>query len=273
MLEDLITYDSGVPGLELAKLIDLSVLFLFGMLRVGAFLMAAPIFGARFIPLQVRIVASVILTIPVIAYAEMPTIEALTSPAGVGMVIGELALGASAGLILMIFFAAAVVAGDRIATTAGLGFAAQVDPASGATAPVISQLFSLGLLVLFLSVDGHLTVLRLIFDSYIHIPPGTVFDFSGIAQAGIAAGGEMFAHAARLMMPVVSVLLLVNMGIGVMTRSAPQLNIFSFGFPLTLSVTMVLLYLGAPVLGLAMDKLIDAAIQALTLMMTGAANG
>jgi flagellar biosynthetic protein FliR len=72
---------------------------------------------------------------------------------------------------------------------------------------------------------------------------------------------------------VVSVLLLVNMGIGVMTRSAPQLNIFSFGFPLTLSVTMVLLYLGAPVLGLAMDKLIDAAIQALTLMMTGAANG
>lgn len=83
----------------------------------------------------------------------------------------------------------------------------------------------------------------------------------------------MFAHAARLMMPVVSVLLLVNMGIGVMTRSAPQLNIFSFGFPLTLSVTMVLLYLGAPVLGLAMDKLIDAAIQALTLMMTGAANG
>lgn len=273
MMDGLITYDAGVPGIEIGQLLDLALMYLFAMLRVGAFIIAAPVFGARFIPLQVRIIMSVLLTLPVIAYAPMPPIEVLTSTRVVGMVLGEIALGASAGLILTIFFAASVVAGDRIATTAGLGFAAQVDPVSGATAPVISQLFSLGLLVLFLSVDGHLTVLRLIMDSYIHIPPGTVFDFSGIAQAGIAAGGEMFAHATRLMMPVVSVLLLVNMGIGVMTRSAPQLNIFSFGFPLTLSVTMVLLYLGAPVLGLAMDKLLDAAIEALTLMMTGVANG
>ena len=272
-MEGFVTYDSGVPGLELGQVLDFALMYLFAMLRIGAFVVAAPVFGARFIPLQVRIIMSVMLTIPVMAYAPMPPIEVLTSKRIVGMVLGEIALGASAGLILTIIFGASVVAGDRIATTAGLGFAAQVDPASGSTAPVISQLFSLGLLVLFLSVDGHLTVLRLILDSYIHIPPGSVFDFSAVAQAGIAAGGEMFAHAARLMMPVVSVLLLVNMGIGVMTRSAPQLNIFSFGFPLTLSVTMVLLYLGAPVLGLAMDKVIEAAIEALTQMMTGVANG
>jgi flagellar biosynthetic protein FliR len=273
MFIDLVTYDSGVPGIEISRLLDILLLFMFAKIRIGAFIMAAPITGARFVPVQVRIVTSVILTIPVMAYADLPTVEALTSPAIVGMVLGEIALGASAGLILSIFFAAATVAGDRIATTAGLGFAAQVDPTNGATAPVISQLFSLGLLVLFVSTDSHLTAFRLVLDSYNHIPPGTVFDFSGIAQAGIDAGGHMFAHAAKLMMPVVSVLLLVNMGIGVMTRSAPQLNIFSFGFPLTLSVTMVLLYLGAPVMGLAYDKLIEAAIDALTQMLTGAANG
>jgi flagellar biosynthetic protein FliR len=273
MLGEMITYDAGVPGMELTQLMDLALLYLFAMLRIGAFVMASPVFGARFIPLQVRIVASVVLTIPVMAYAQLPSIEVLTSTAIVGMVLGEVALGASAGLLLTIFFGASVIAGDRIATTAGLGFAAQVDPTNGSTAPVISQFFSMALLVLFVATDGHLTALRLILDSYIHIPPGQVFDFSGVAQAGVAAGGEMFAHGARLMMPVVSVLLLVNMGIGVMTRSAPQLNIFSFGFPLTLSVTIVLLYLGAPVLGLAMDKLLDAALDALAQMITGVANG
>ena len=272
-MEGLVTYESGVPGLELGAALDMALLFLFSMLRIGAFIVSAPVFGAKFVPLQVRIIMSVMLTLPVMAYVELPSIEQLTSTALVGMVLGELALGLSAGLLLTIFFSAAVVAGDRIATTAGLGFASQVDPASGATAPVISQLFSLGLMVLFVANDGHLTVLRLMLDSYNHIPPGTVFDLSLLAQSGIAAGGEMFTYGAKLMMPVITVLLLVNMGIGVMTRSAPQLNIFSFGFPLTLSVTMVLLYLGAPVMGMAMDKLLEAAINALTQMMLGAANG
>lgn len=272
-MEGLISYDAGVPGLELGALLDLALLFLFAMLRIGAFIISAPVFGAKFVPLQVRIIMSVMLTMPVMAYAPMPSIEQLTGTGVIGMALGELALGLSAGLLLTIFFSAAVVAGDRIATTAGLGFAAQVDPASGATAPVISQLFSLGLMVLFVAGDGHLTVLRIMLDSYQYIPPGSVFDFSLLAQSGIAAGGAMFSYGAKLMMPVIAVLLLVNMGIGVMTRSAPQLNIFSFGFPLTLSVTMVLLYLGAPVMGMAMEKLLQAAIEALTQMMTGVANG
>ncbi len=268
-----ISYDSGVPGVEMGKAVEMSVLYLFAMLRIGGFIIAAPVFGARFIPLQVRIVTSVILTLPVMSYAELPDVEALLNTSAVGLILGELAIGVSAGLLLMIFFSAAVMAGDRIAATAGLGFAAQVDPASGAQAPVVGQLFSLALMVFFVASDSHLVALRVILDSYIYIPPGSVFDTGILIQSGIAAAGEMFAFAARLMMPVVTVLLLVNMGIGVITRSAPQLNIFSFGFPLTMTVTIVLLYLGAPVMATAMDRLIEASVDALMQMMTEAANG
>ena len=272
-MNDLITYDAGIPSMALTEVLDFSLQYLFAMLRVGAFVIAAPVFGAKFVPLQVRIMMAVGLTIPVMSYAQLPSVEALTSPSAIGMILGEIVLGLSAGLLLTIFFSAAVVAGDRIATTAGLGFAAQVDPATGSTAPVISQLLSLGLMVLFVASDGHLVALRIMLDSYIYIPPGTAFDIELLMQAGIAAGGEMFLYGAKLMMPVVAVLLLVNMGIGVITRSAPQLNIFSFGFPLTLGVTMVLLYLGAPIMGMAMDKLLDASIDALMQLMTEVANG
>lgn len=272
-MEGLITYDAGVPGIELGAALNLTVQFLFAMLRIGGFVIAAPVFGAKFVPLQVRILMSVILTIPVMGYATLPSVDVLTSPAAIGLILGEIVLGLSAGLLLMIFFSAAVVAGDRIATTAGLGFASQVDPASGASAPVVSQLLGMGLMVLFVATDGHLVVLRIMLDSYIHIPPGTGYDFELLMQAGIAAGGQMFLYAAKLMMPVVAVLLLLNMGIGMITRSAPQLNIFSFGFPLTLGVTMVLLYLGAPIMGMAMDRLLNASIDALMQLMTGVANG
>ncbi|CUH68479.1 Flagellar biosynthetic protein FliR [Thalassovita gelatinovora] len=272
-MENLVSYDSGVPALQLGEALDMALLFLFAMLRIGGFIIAAPVFGARFIPLQVRIVTSVILTIPVMSFAELPDPEILLTSRGVGLILGELAIGISAGLLLMIFFSAAVMAGDRIASTAGLGFAAQIDPASGTQAPVVGQLFSLALMVFFVASDSHLVALRIMLDSYEFIPPGTLFDTGILIQSGIAAAGEMFGFAVRLMMPVVSVLLMVNMAIGVITRSAPQLNIFSFGFPLTMTVTIVLLYLGAPILGVAMDKLIEASIDALMQMMTEAANG
>ncbi|MDX1779695.1 MAG: flagellar biosynthetic protein FliR [Thalassovita sp.] len=272
-MEGFISYDSGVPGVEIGKAVEMSVLFLFAMLRIGGFVIAAPVFGARFVPLQVRIVMSVILTIPIVNYAELPAPGTLMQTQAVGLILGELAIGLTAGLLLMIFFSAAVMAGDRIAATAGLGFAAQIDPASGTQAPVVGQLFSLALMVFFVASDSHLVALRIILDSYVYIPPGSVFDTGILIQSGIAAAGEMFIFAVKLMMPVVSVLLMVNMAIGVITRSAPQLNIFSFGFPLTMTVTIVLLYLGAPILGMAMDKLIQASIDALMQMMTEAANG
>ncbi|GGC22614.1 flagellar biosynthetic protein FliR [Marivita lacus] len=260
MLGDLAASSTGVPGLELAALTDLGLQFLFAMLRIGAFVLSAPLFAARFVSLPVRIIISVCIALWIVQHVPMPDARDLASLQCVTWVLRELAIGLAAGLVLQIYFTAAVMAGDRIANTAGLGLAAQIDPSTGSQTPVIGQFFMLFLLAVFVAADGHLVAIRLVLQSYTLLPPGSSGSGLGFTDDGLAATGEMFTAAVRLMMPVVSVLLLLNIVIGVITRSSPQLNIFAFGFPLTMTVTLLLLFLTTVTLG---DALLDHMAQAL----------
>lgn len=262
-----------LPGLDLSALIGLLLQFLFAMLRIGAFMVAAPLFGGAFVPLPVRIVASVVLTLPVMALVDLPAPDTLATLAAVPMIVTELVIGLSAGLVLTVLFGAAAIAGDRIATTAGLGFASQIDPTSGGQTPVVSQIFALFLLAVFLAEDGHLVALRIVLDSYATAPAGTPLALGVLAVAGLDAAGRMFLLGMQLMLPAVSVLLLVNVVVGVLTRSAPQLNIFSFGFPVTLMAAIVLLFLGAPTMGVALSDLGQVANDALATMLGALSDG
>ena len=173
----------------------------------------------------------------------------------------ELAIGIGSGLILTIWFSAVLLAGEKIASSAGLGFAAQIDPDSGGQTPVVSKTFSLFLTVIFLSWNGHLVVLRAVADSYQFLPVGVMPNFPALVQGGIAAAGSMFFAATIIMLPLTAFLLAINLVIGVITRSAPQLNLFSFGFPISMLGIFVLLFLWVDVLGGAMDDLSHAASE------------
>jgi flagellar biosynthetic protein FliR len=273
MLPDLAPSATGLPGVELTQLTGLSLQFLFAMLRIGAFVLSAPLFAARFISLPVRIIISVCLTVPLMGQVPIPEPDALSSLSSVVIAFREMAIGLSAGMVLQILFAAAVMAGDRIANTAGLGLAAQVDPTSGSQSPVIGQFFMLFLLAIFVTEDGHLAAIRLILDSYRLIPIGTPIASAALLDAGLSAAPMMFANAAQLMMPVVSVLLLLNLVIGVITRSAPSLNLFAFGFPLTMTATLLLLFLTVTSLGPALSERVAQALQHLMQMLNGLPNG
>lgn len=261
--------DAALPALALSEVTGVLLQGLFAMLRVGAFVISAPLFAARFIPLPVRIIIAVVLTIPVISTVPMPAPEVLASLSVVPMIAVELALGLAAGLVLQILFASATMAGDWIAATAGLSFAAQMDPSTGGQSPVIAQLLFLLILGLFLAEDGHLAAIRLIVDSYAVIPPGGAIATGALTGAGLTAAGMLFRTAAALMLPVVSILLLVNVVIGVITRSAPQMNLFSFGFPLMLTTAIGLLFLTVPSLGHAMAGLFPRALDLLAGFLTG----
>jgi flagellar biosynthetic protein FliR len=273
MLSDLASSSTGVPGLELAELTDLGLQFLFAMLRIGAFVLSAPLFAARFISLPVRIIITVCIAIWILQHVPMPPARDLASLESVTWVLRELAIGLAGGMVLQIYFAAAVMAGDRVANTAGLGLAAQVDPATGSQTPVIGQFFMLFLLAIFVAADGHLLAIRLVLESYTLLPPGRPGLGAPLIQDGLDATGEMFRVAVRLMMPVVSVLILLNFVIGVITRSSPQLNIFAFGFPLTMTVTLLLLFLTTVILGDALLDHMAQALQHLAEMLGGGANG
>ena len=154
-----------------------------------------------------------------------------------------------------------MLAGEKIAASAGLGFAAQIDPDSGGQTPVVSKTFSLFLTVIFLSWNGHLVVLRAVADLYQFLPVGVMPNFPALVQGGIAAAGSMFFAATIIMLPLTAFLLAINLVIGVMARSAPQLNLFSFGFPISMLGIFILLFLWVDVLGGAMDDLSHTASE------------
>jgi len=141
----------------------------------------------------------------------------------------------------------------------GLGFASMVDPQNGQQAPVVSQLYTMTGTLIFLSLDGHLLLIKMLLDSFTSLPIGP----DGLTKADIWAiiawSSRMFAGGILLAMPLVISLLLVNIGFGVATRAAPQLNIFSVGFPVTLMLGLALIWLTFPnVLGQFSGMLTDA---------------
>ncbi len=262
-----------IPALGLSAVFDLLAQYMVAMLRLGAFMIASPVFGGRFIPLPIRILATAVIALPVMTQAPLPTPQAIADLRFVAVVMTELTIGVAAGLVLSILFGAASLAGDRIASTAGLGFAAQFDPAAGGQTPVVSQIFGLFLLSCFIGTEGHLTAIRLILDSYVTLPIGSSLNPAILVRAGLHAGGQMFVIASTMMLPVVSVLLILNVVIGVLTRSAPQLNVFSFGFPVTMMATMVLIYLFAPGLIISFEDLVATALITLADLIEALANG
>jgi flagellar biosynthetic protein FliR len=258
---------AGLPGVDLQFVVDLLLHYFVASLRIGSFLIAAPLFGARWLPLQVRIVLA--LSITAVVAVQLPNIDTtvITSPIGVMMMLVEVGIGLSAGLVLTILFSAVMLSGEKIATAAGLGFAAQVDPQTGGQTPVVSQTLYLFLTVLFLSVDGHLVAIATLMESYDILPIGASVAPQVLIGAGINAAGMMFVAATIIMLPIAMVLLMINISIGIITKSAPQLNLFSFGFPISLLAVFILLYFSTAGFGSSMVQLIDDSLAVLQTMI------
>ena len=253
----------ALPGLELQELFTFLVLILIASLRVGAFLISAPFFGGRMVPLQIRIVFSFCLGFWILGTLQFPQQSVLVGPKLILIVMQEIFIGLTVGLVLNICFAAASLAGEKIAATSGLAFASQVDPTGGGQSPVISQIFILFFIVVFFSVNGHLIVLGLIYKSFSLYPLGQLVNYGDLIAAGLSASDILFRSAAIIVLPIVIVLLFVNIAIGFITKSAPQLNLFSFGFPMTLIGAFLILFYSVDAISFAFKDLIQLIIDLL----------
>ena len=233
-------------------------LWMIAMIRPGAAFIAAPVFGAPAVPLQLRAVVALAIGIPALANTPfvMP-VDGVVSIDGFLMVAGEVLAGLALGFAVQIGFSAALVAGELIANAMGLGFAAMVDPASGAPSPALSQLLSLVAIFMFLSTGGHLTLAAIIVESYRALPPGEAWLGAKSIQGLVLFGGDLFAAGLAIALPVGFGVILVQLVMGMLARSAPQMNIFSVGLPATLMAGLVLMTIAMP----AMADGITAAIQ------------
>ncbi len=237
---------AGTVTFSEAQLTGFVLEFFWPFLRVGAMCMVAPLFGAALVPVRVRILLALAITAALVpGLPPPPPVEPL-SPAGFLISVNQIGIGIAAGLLVQMLFDAMVIAGQTISMGMGLGFAMMVDPQRGVSVVVLGQFFIILGTLMFLSMDGHLALVRLLADSFHSMPVG---------GGGIAAiqwrelalwGSRMFEGGLQIALPAVVALLAVNLAFGVMSRAAPTLNLFAVGFPVTMTLGFVILYRNVP---------------------------
>jgi flagellar biosynthetic protein FliR len=220
---------------------------MFVMLRIGGAFLAAPVFSAMATPLRVRLILTVGIAIGVTTTVDVAP-PPLTSLAGMAAAAGEVLAGLLIGFVLQLALAAALVAGEQIAAGAGLSFAALNDPQTGAMSPALSNFLMLFMTLLFLGLDGHLLLIQAVVASYAALPPGDAWPGPErlLAVAGFAT--QLFAGGMAIALPVVTALFALNLALGVLTRAAPQLNIFAVGIPVTITAGLLMLAVALPAL-------------------------
>ncbi len=220
--------------------------FVWPLFRIGAMLIAMPVFSMRAAPERTRLIVSLVVTMviwPVLP--EMPKIDMLSSQ-GFMVALQQIAIGLCTGFILQMVFATLVFAGQGVAMSMGLGFASMVDPQTGVQVPVIAQIYVMTSTLLFLVMDGHLLMIEMLVESFTTLPVSV----NGLEILDLWAlltwSSMIFSGGLLMTLPIVAGLLMVNVSFGVATRAAPQLNIFAVGFPVTLMLGMLMLWLTLP---------------------------
>jgi len=239
-------------------------------MRIGAMLMAAPVFGARLVPVRVRLALALTLAwiLSPVVYPDAMVIDPLTAE---GLMVGvqQVLIGLAMGFTLQMVFSAVVIAAQSIAMGMGLGFATAVDPQNGVQVPVVAQYYLTLATLIFLAMDGHLLLIRVLVDSFQSLP----VSLEGLSHDGLWAlvnwGGRMFAGAVLIALTAMTSLLIINMAFGVMSRAAPQLNIFGVGFPVMMGAGFIVIMLGLTGLSPQVAELMQDAFELIGLLVAG----
>ncbi|MBU6266001.1 MAG: flagellar biosynthetic protein FliR [Sphingomonadales bacterium] len=234
--------------------------WVFLMTRIGAGLLAVPIFGAASVPAQVRVMIAAAVAALVAGWTNAQPPAHLMSAAGLMSVGGEVLVGLTLGFVLQFAFAAPTIAAEVIGGGMGLSMASTIDPHSGASSPALGQYFAVILTLIFLGLGGHLQWIALVVKSYSVFPPGQTW--LGAERFAMVAGfaSDMLAAGVVMALPVTLVLLLVQVLAGVLSRSAPALNLFSLGLPAGIVAGFMALVISAPMVS---DRMADLTAHAI----------
>jgi len=228
--------------------------------RIGSCFMVAPAFGSSSVPARVRVVLAGAVTFLVAPLVTIPNVTPL-SAAGIVITIQQVIIGAALGFSLNILFDAVSLGGEMLGNSMGLSLAFNLDPQSGASTPTVSQLYSILVTLIFLVLDGHLALIRMLVDGFHTLPIGT----TGLGANGIWSvvnwGSELFSGALAVALPGVTALLVTNLAFGVVSRAAPTLSIFSVGLPLSLVLGLVVILASLPALESSFIRLLAVALD------------
>jgi flagellar biosynthetic protein FliR len=210
------------------------------MIRISAVLLTAPVFSLDAVTLRVRITFALVLTMLVYPLAEWPVIDPV-SAMGLREIFNQVLIGALMGLMFQVVTAALVVAGQSIAASIGLSMANMIDPNVG-NVPVLSQFLLILSTLIFVGLGGHTLVIALALESFRSMPIGQALVGETSFTNLIAWSGLIFSGALLITLPVMASLLFVNVGLGIVTRAAPSLNIFAIGFAAMIPAGLLIMW-------------------------------
>lgn len=233
---------SPLISIDPSLLEQLAYQWMLPFFRIAAVISVMPLIGSQMVNQRARLVLAVFLAIAIVPSINNPTPYTEFSFLLMLDVVQQVLIGVAFGFVLLVFFHIFALAGQMIALQMGLGFASMIDPSNGVSVPIISQFYAILIGMLFFAIDGHLVVIEVMAQSFNFIPLGLQWDYSIAANQIAMAGSWMFSSALLIALPAVTAILIVNLAFGVMTRAAPQLNIFSLGFPFTLVFGIFILW-------------------------------
>jgi flagellar biosynthesis protein FliR len=207
--------------------------------RVLAVFTSAPVFSSRAFPLRARIALAFFIAVATQpSLSNQPVID-VNGPAALGAVIQQVGIGVAIGFAVRLIFSVFELAGQIIGFQMGLGFAAFFDPSTSAQSSAMGRFYANLAALMFLAVNAHLLVLMAVIRSFEAFPVDQNFLQALGKMKLYTLGSELFASALWIAFPVVGMLMFANLALGIVSRVAPQMNIFSVGFPVTLAVGLV----------------------------------
>ena len=249
-------------------MIDVSVDFLqnwvasmfLPLTRILGFIAVAPLLSGTTVSPVVKVSVGVLLTTMVVPLVSVDATIDLFSFQGIFLLCQQLLIGLALGFVLRILFSAVDLAGQLSGLTMGFGFATFFDPQSGGSTTVITTLFTTLFSLIFISLDGHVLMVATLIESFTVLPINLgIGALTGMEVA--RSGATIFSVGLQLAMPIVATLLITNMALGVLTRSAPQLNIFGIGFPITIGAGLLVIILILPSYAQPFRLLIENALS------------
>lgn len=235
----------------------------FPMARILGFVGAAPVFGNNAVPRRIKLVVGLAITMGLLPVVTSTPPEAIDSWAGILILFQQTLIGIAMGLVLRVVFAALDLMGEIISLQMGLSFATFFDPVAGGQTAVVGEFLTLISTLVFLSLNGHLLMIDALARSFEWLPVSATLPHKGGWLVLARFGASIFASGLLMALPIVTALLITNIALGVLTRAAPQLNLFAIGFPITLTVGFGVLLLALSHLAPLLQHFYDAGFTTL----------
>ena len=223
--------------------------FIFVFLRMSAMIVMIPVFGERTVPARVKAGLALIISMLVFPFVrtQIPPVEHFDFLPLVTGMTGEVLIGLIIGFTARFVFAGVQFAGEMVGLQMGFSIANIIDPITSAQVSIIAEFQFLFATLIFLIVDAHHIFLLAMVDSYRIIHPLS-FHFSGALMAAILGfSRDVFIVAVKVSAPIIAALLFTSVGLGIVARTVPQINIFIVGFPLQIAVGLIFIGLTIPV--------------------------